>query len=191
MKSGIGPCGDHPRVCGEHDVLVDYDICHTGSSPRMRGTQTGELEVDKTTGIIPAYAGNTCDIHISCELDGDHPRVCGEHFTPIALSSRIMGSSPRMRGTLSEFEEASHAPGIIPAYAGNTNCSSGTTLPSPDHPRVCGEHSSHVHVGGAFTGSSPRMRGTPCENSAQTIMPADHPRVCGEHPRRVRQRRAG
>ena len=29
---------DHPRVCGEHDLLVEVDGVLPGSSPRMRGT---------------------------------------------------------------------------------------------------------------------------------------------------------
>ena len=30
---------DHPRVCGEHQVIDDYGTVVMGSSPRMRGTQ--------------------------------------------------------------------------------------------------------------------------------------------------------
>ena len=32
--------GDHPRVCGEHHTLPFSPSCHSGSSPRMRGTPT-------------------------------------------------------------------------------------------------------------------------------------------------------
>ena len=91
--------------------------------------------------------------------------------------------------------------GIIPAYAGNTVC---LPLYSPclrDHPRVCGEHSGMAVNLLRPSGSSPRMRGTPCGNGNYRpqagIIPAyagntpenigfrtgtkDHPRVCGEH----------
>ena len=70
---------DHPRVCGEHDVLVDYEICHTGSSPRMRGTHAVRVGACDIHGIIPAYAGNTRILEIRWRCARDHPRVCGEH----------------------------------------------------------------------------------------------------------------
>ena len=42
--AGLASERDHPRVCGEHFVqdLVPYEA--KGSSPRMRGTQLGNLE---------------------------------------------------------------------------------------------------------------------------------------------------
>ena len=50
---------DHPRVCGEHQG-VDGDFARLpGSSPRMRGTPSNATWAATSTGIIPAYAGNT------------------------------------------------------------------------------------------------------------------------------------
>ena len=59
--------------------MADY----TGSSPRMRGTQSlgGNLGVVK--GIIPAYAGNTEVQNAQKLKSGDHPRVCGEHYADV------------------------------------------------------------------------------------------------------------
>ena len=59
MKSGIGLCGDHPRVCGEHRTAQLLYRGRGGSSPRMRGTLSLAMSSMLTTGIIPAYAGNT------------------------------------------------------------------------------------------------------------------------------------
>ena len=39
-----------------------------------------------TAGIIPAYAGNTDIEAIKQLVAGDHPRVCGEHFSVVLLS---------------------------------------------------------------------------------------------------------
>ena len=50
---------DHPRVCGEHQVIDDYGTVVMGSSPRMRGTHDGSAVFVPRHGIIPAYAGNT------------------------------------------------------------------------------------------------------------------------------------
>ena len=54
-----GERGDHPRVCGEHQVELWPLLRRGGSSPRMRGTPFCIREVDGQIGIIPAYAGNT------------------------------------------------------------------------------------------------------------------------------------
>ena len=59
LKSLLKRIGDHPRVCGEHDVCNSGLAVNQGSSPRMRGTL-------RTLAALNRYAG-------------DHPRVCGEH----------------------------------------------------------------------------------------------------------------
>ena len=51
---------DHPRVCGEHTLSGIAERTGLGSSPRMRGTHVFGSISDNRTGIIPAYAGNTC-----------------------------------------------------------------------------------------------------------------------------------
>ena len=51
--------GDHPRICGEHVVVVIFHTPSGGSSPHMRGTHTHGVAEKSKTGIIPAYAGNT------------------------------------------------------------------------------------------------------------------------------------
>ena len=71
-------------------------------------------------GIIPAYAGNTRTSGSRMIGMGDHPRVCGEHEQCAPPVVVLVGSSPRMRGTL-DVELVGHVlAGIIPAYAGNT-----------------------------------------------------------------------
>ena len=48
---------DHPRVCGEKNVIYwDTDSCK-GSPPRMRGKELGVVEEIAKLGITPAYAG--------------------------------------------------------------------------------------------------------------------------------------
>ena len=113
-----------------------------------------------------------------------------------------------MRGTPWENLEADEDLRIIPAYAGNTQSADAAMHMLRDHPRVCGEHSTLAGTGSPLTGSSPRMRGTPCRRrrfrKGRGIIPAyagntsrkpeakefqrDHPRVCGEHRRNYIQR---
>ena len=195
---------DHPRVCGEHVPLQKGRHRGLGSSPRMRGTQAMMLPAVSAAGIIPAYAGNTLDVHWSSPFVRDHPRVCGEHVRDWRGGVRLGGSSPRMRGTRARRGHSGHGIGIIPAYAGNTNVWPFAAFLHRDHPRVCGEHRMLGHKSAAMTGSSPRMRGTlfvRLGGGAVTgIIPAyagntihvfncihlhrDHPRVCGEHESR-------
>ena len=192
---------DHPRVCGEHNVLEERFFALLGSSPRVRGTLYFVIGCGEQLGIIPACAGNTHDLGANRRCRGDHPRVCGEHVDGAASFISILGSSPRVRGTpeicLITFTPA----GIIPACAGNTEASTPSTQAGRDHPRVCGEHHRSYDQGHAKRGSSPRVRGTHVSTVSNVrvtgIIPAcagntrfhslqrqgygDHPRVCGEH----------
>ena len=115
------PCWDHPRVCGEHAVLNSDALPFTGSSPRMRGTLLHHALALASGGIIPAYAGNTCETCEGSSDGGDHPRVCGEHGCNLYHRGGLPGSSPRMRGTHDVPWHNRRYGGIIPAYAGNTN----------------------------------------------------------------------
>ena len=131
----------------------------------------------------------------------DHPRVCGEHLEGALAGTRDMGSSPRVRGTLSKRRVSKRGSGIIPACAGNTDTPTNVSVCNGDHPRVCGEHSEDKAIIHQAKGSSPRVRGTRiCDGEPPDIggiIPAcagntcrddsaprrcrDHPRVCGEH----------
>ena len=197
------PCWDHPRVCGEHAVLNSDALPFTGSSPRMRGTLLHHALALASGGIIPAYAGNTCETCEGSSDGGDHPRVCGEHGCNLYHRGGLPGSSPRMRGTHDVPWHNRRYGGIIPAYAGNTPRPDPWTGFPGDHPRVCGEHQSSVVNRIVNGGSSPRMRGTQVRRAfagaPPGIIPAyagntlrgrsrpqpagDHPRVCGEHCR--------
>ena len=134
------PAEDHPRVCGEHSARQNCQWIKGGSSPRMRGTQTLVHRSEQGRGIIPAYAGNTSSSFRPYEYEKDHPRVCGEHIGRTEGVASVIGSSPRMRGTLASTLTALPCLGIIPAYAGNTFAGVERLFDGWDHPRVCGEH---------------------------------------------------
>ncbi len=193
--------GDHPRVCGEHDTRGIRRLHNSGSSPRVRGTRCAPSKPVHLTGIIPACAGNTGSAILNGLLNGDHPRVCGEHPTRRRTGPTAPGSSPRVRGTPLEGLKPFLGAGIIPACAGNTVRGHDLVVHHRDHPRVCGEHTDNTFAWKVAEGSSPRVRGTlggvPRDNATRGIIPAcagntclrsscrlssrDHPRVCGEH----------
>ena len=136
---------DHPRTCGEHDIVVVGLLAQWGSSPHMRGTRS-----------FPYNIG---------EMQWDHPRTCGEHtFEPYRVPVK-MGSSPHMRGTPRPPPRRTARPGIIPAHAGNTLVKYLLSEMPKDHPRTCGEHTPVRSNDPSVSGSSPHMRGTHFEIS--------------------------
>ena len=112
-----------------------------------------------------------------------------------------VGSSPRVRGTLSCAGKEGLRLRFIPAGAGNTASSPRTCCGPPVHPRGCGEHGQVGPICQARHGSSQRARGTRaprCSRRAESrFIPAGagntvdvnfagcalavHPRGCGEH----------
>ena len=203
---------DHPRVCGEHRVLVLRKRPRRGIIPAYAGsTSTSRPSMSLVTGSSPRMRGALASVPASNPCHWDHPRVCGEH-------ARLPGGPHGVEG-------------IIPAYAGSTQslCESSTVIvgssprmrgaPRPgvklwtrnwDHPRVCGEHKPKLscpllklgiipaYAGSTRKlarseymrgGSSPRMRGAPSPTPVVLDPTRDHPRVCGEHRSRLRTTR--
>ena len=154
-------CGDHPRVCGEHNTRKRTKYKSVGSSPRMRGAPAEQVGVRAGPGIIPAYAESTPQIAEAGRERRDHPRVCGEHLTHTIQCVPVCGSSPRMRGAPGCSSSLLDDMRIIPAYAGSTGGPADESGKGEDHPRVCGEHPSTMTASLGAWGSSPRMRGAP------------------------------
>ena len=172
---------DHPRGCGENDVLSAEEKEREGSPPRMRGKLSPAPSRISTYRITPADAGKTRSGCTRQRAGQDHPRGCGENA--------VIGYALPATG------------GITPADAGKTKPRFRGFSGSQDHPRGCGENEDvdmhHVNA----NGSPPRMRGKLSSVSlpyrARRITPADagktitvhkavkkildHPRGCGEN----------
>jgi hypothetical protein len=89
----------------------------------------------------------------------DHPRIRGEHGHTSSRLVGVMGSSPHTRGAHQRPIPHGLSPRIIPAYAGSTKGHRPTSRPSPDHPRIRGEHW-YIWYGTHYErGSSPHTRG--------------------------------
>ena len=133
---------DHPRMCGEHAMLIRSRASKSGSSPHVRGALRGNEHHDHMDGIIPACAGSTrrsswllppsrdhprmCGEHSADEHAGyglgDHPRMCGEHAFQSLRRLLAGGSSPHVRGAPGWRAHVDDERGIIPACAGSTPC---------------------------------------------------------------------
>ena len=101
-------------------MKTSANAAEDGSSPRMRGTRLRAVGCPLGHGIIPADAGNTVYMGITCRFAEDHPRGCGEHKRHHMTYYTFRGSSPRMRGTPQVQGRAKARARIIPADAGNT-----------------------------------------------------------------------
>ena len=190
----------HPRVCGELYVVGERGPEVFGSSPRVRGTPLRIAQRVPTCRFIPACAGNSA---IACWWTPSrpvHPRVCGELYELASGRSSVHGSSPRVRGTHNGVKPAILRTRFIPACAGNSSTSCRSSAPRTVHPRVCGELRPSPSMPCRFSGSSPRVRGTPTTSSLsrpwwrfipacagnsspavpRMTPPSVHPRVCGE-----------
>ncbi len=111
---------DHPRGCGAH-VTIDFSANDlNGSSPRVRGTRFPGKWSSPPVRIIPAGAGHTGSDWARRTQCADHPRGCGAHVIKGRASPLPVGSSPRVRGTQTQWLSAFCVPRIIPAGAGHT-----------------------------------------------------------------------
>ena len=149
----------HPRVCGEYLRSGQSMKDRTGSTPRMRGIcNQGGWHVSRCR-FNPAYAGNILQSSLSAHKTQVQPRVCGEYHRHHNIHLRILGSTPRMRGILTERSVITMFNRFNPAYAGNIHETAHARIHSEVQPRVCGEYFSTEEYAFDELGSTPRMRG--------------------------------
>ena len=111
--------GDHPRVCGEQRIYDCSCLGCFGSPPRVRGTGTAMSMTREEARITPACAGNSCCHAPAFLRREDHPRVCGEQYLFSRTIFDLLGSPPRVRGTVNQFFRGDEEVRITPACAGN------------------------------------------------------------------------
>ena len=189
-----------PRVCGERLLAGSHTLKQFGSAPRVRGTPAGRIAHAEAVRFSPACAGNATPPTGSVCGAPVQPRVCGERAVFCASRSATVGSAPRVRGTLSQFQSTLSLSRFSPACAGNASSQLRRTRAIAVQPRVCGECSDIARAEQIEDGSAPRVRGTQdgaperhplrrfspaCAGNANNPLAAAHswpvqPRVCGE-----------
>ena len=167
----------HPRVCGELWIAGIEAEVQRGSSPRVRGTHPPCPPCRLCRRFIPACAGNSAQTAAAFFARSVHPRVCGELCLLSATGQSGDGSSPRVRGTLGRRDASLLEGRFIPACAGNSSSRRWLRLRTTVHPRVCGELPGSGVQTAAYSGSSPRVRGTR-EDDCIMFSPG-----CGSSPR--------
>ena len=166
----------------------------------MRGTGQKRVLRSLFGRVIPAVAGNRGRPATHGRPVSGHPRGCGEQLRILDRRCAVVGSSPRVRGTVRLCPDLLELGRVIPAGAGNSRVHSRRLPRDAGHPRGCGEQAVKWCAVKIPRGSSPRVRGTvrtavhiraglrvipagagnrapaPCPATA----PAGHPRGCGE-----------
>jgi len=111
--------------------------------------------------FIPTRVGNTCYSNKPSIFGTVHPHACGEHPHGEVKHTFIIGSSPRVWGTLPFTIHGTESTRFIPTRVGNTLKPFNPPVWKSVHPHACGEHP-HGEVKHTFIiGSSPRVWGTP------------------------------
>ncbi len=101
--SGISSAGTisvHPHACGEHGQCQGRRHPLRGSSPRVWGTPSGLADIAVRGRFIPTRVGNTPRPPVPETAGQVHPHACGEHHKVLAAGDVVLGSSPRVWGTL-------------------------------------------------------------------------------------------
>ena len=155
---------DHPRTCGEKQLILGIEQRIVGSPPHMRGKDTCDDCRGIKKGITPAHAGKRQFCIDDYIINRDHPRTCGEKESPHFAPPASLGSPPHMRGK--EFLPGSSFSkiGITPAHAGKRHVKLLLAPIHQDHPRTCGEKRLPVPCAVVMPGSPPHMRGKAAAN---------------------------
>ena len=150
-----------PRVGGGSTWYSGASSIARGRSPRGRGKPWPTATAGRSSGSIPAWAGEAHQKPAPALLEWVDPRVGGGSIRFFQRRSVEAGRSPRGRGKLGLVEGLCAWIGSIPAWAGEAwSCRRPCRTAEVD-PRV-GGGSDVVRVRGfGFGGRSPRGRGKP------------------------------
>ena len=130
---------DHPRPCGEKNIMSRVPSSSPGSPPPMRGKAKDNRVMCWRLRITPAHAGKrVLSYPRRCRLS-DHPRPCGETAFAHLGGPAALGSPPPMRGKDRQSCQSPRPPGITPAHAGKSISNQLEFVAQRDHPRPCGE----------------------------------------------------
>ena len=109
-----------PAYAGKSLPKSWRNMTQKGSPPPMRGKEYRRYLRRNERGITPAYAGKSACSSPDKPCTWDHPRLCGEKFSPSSFSICRLGSPPPMRGKVRTMWKKTVSCRITPAYAGKS-----------------------------------------------------------------------
>ena len=130
----------HPRSRGENGVSPPVRSSPIGSSPLTRGKPQQAALAVHALRLIPAHAGKTGMAGTRRWRTTAHPRSRGENIKAAVSVVVEWGSSPLTRGKQRAQLGRHFRPGLIPAHAGKTRCSTPLPTAMTAHPRSRGEN---------------------------------------------------
>ena len=170
----------HPRLRGELFFGSWRRSFCGGSSPLARGTPDAFFFCHFFFRFIPACAGNSRWERVVHHTPPVHPRLRGELIHPGGNFILQSGSSPLARGTLLRSRFRNLLFRFIPACAGNSRSMRNKILTSAVHPRLRGELSAAIVIGGVYTRFIPACAGNSRLIERLETELAVHPRLRGE-----------
>ena len=179
-----------PRVGGGARLPGDGDLRVRGRSPRGRGSHDDAAPAIGRRGAIPAWAGEPRPRGRRCPAPRVDPRVGGGARNRGRYSGYALGRSPRGRGSRALRVGRSRDDGSIPAWAGEPRRGSPDRRALRVDPRVGGGASRPTPGPGAWSGRSPRGRGSRDRAAGARARPGSIPAWAGEPRRSSCTRRA-
>ncbi len=177
------PIREHPRVCGDDLGGVTIMRRDPGAPPRVRGRPRPRRSRNRGPRSTPACAGTTPTPCRPAAMEGEHPRVCGDDSSTLAVLRRDRGAPPRVRGRPQHRASDARLRGSTPACAGTTRDVTSPPARLWEHPRVCGDDVSEEDAAKLRKGAPPRVRGRPAGAVRWAAAVREHPRVCGDDDR--------
>ena len=175
----------HPRRRGGEARQLVATESGEGSSPQARGRGRSPPGTVRGRRFIPAGAGESRGVLRCGPALGVHPRRRGGEHDASRSCRRHVGSSPQARGRV-DYPAAEPEPaGFIPAGAGESATSPGSSHRARVHPRRRGGEERRGFYVRADKGSSPQARGRGRRGEAGLRRPRFIPAGAGERrPRR-------
>ena len=126
----------------------------------MWGTAASAQSGSGIERFIPTHVGNGSSTGVDYIRVAVHPHACGERLMPSVCTMTLIGSSPRMWGTVNPQQFDQWLARFIPTHVGNGRTSAPRPSVAAVHPHACGERWICAARLALSTGSSPRMWGT-------------------------------
>ena len=170
----------YPRVCGGARGEGAPTERGEGLSPRVRGSRCLLIALLPGIGSIPACAGEPTSYALFHSARRVYPRVCGgaDFIRSVSFSSK--GLSPRVRGSQVHPEHNPTSDGSIPACAGEPYQRRAVRVVRRVYPRVCGGALIARPSFRAYSGLSPRVRGSPRLGRPPDALHGSIPACAGE-----------
>ena len=149
----------HPHVCGEIPLSGLTRHSNVGTSPRLWGDSSTQINQSARAGYIPTSVGRFQLDAKMVTVWAVHPHVCGEILLNVCDLGRVNGTSPRLWGDSKTGHIRHHWKRYIPTSVGRLPGQRANRREQPVHPHVCGEIDPVYDRDKYEEGTSPRLWG--------------------------------